>query len=111
MHLRQSIDSVGRTACLKLFLDDFQQSVKVYIPFDGLEELPEDAVQFEWSERSFTLDIRKEGDVLRRLRVPCLSEEISSATLARKGGRIVLSLRKKEEGTWTELRQRGSSTF
>jgi len=85
---------------------DFTKSVKVYVPLEGAEDLAEDAVVVESTDKSAHLTIHApSGDLV--LNLAKLSDKISSASVKRKPGKVVLVLKKAEEFKWYELLKKG----
>lgn len=93
---------------------DGTKAVSVFVDFEGLEALPEDAVQVTSGPQSFELTITKAAAgtaaaaEVHVLKLGPLSEEITGVTVKRKPASLVLRLAKKDTTTtWFELLKGG----
>jgi hypothetical protein len=107
--------AVRRVAIGKYGWADGTKAVSVYVDFEGLESLPEDACQVTSDATSFELTITKSSEDGKQetrhvLKLGPLSDEITGATIKRKPASLVLRLAKKEVGTWFELVKGASSS-
>merc|ERR1719293_227976 len=72
---------------------------------DGLDDVAEDALSIENTDKSVTFTIASIGGKKRSLALNGLANEIDGAKLQRKPGKntVVLKLQKKEEKSWYKL--------
>jgi hypothetical protein len=83
--------------------EDQTSKVRVYVVFDGVGDLPDEKIKLDNDEDSFTLSIET-ADAKHVLKVNTY-EPITSAKLRKKPNKIVLTLTKENEFTWTSLRK------
>jgi hypothetical protein len=98
-----------RVAIEKYGWADGAKAVSVYVDYDGLEALPEDACQVTSDDTSFELTIAKRSadctaETRHTLKLGPLAHEITGVTVKRKPSSVVLRLAKKETSqAWPQL--------
>jgi len=86
----------------KYMLDDCDKKVKVHIPFDKMEDLPEDGIVCHFRDQSFDLRLYASDGAVYALNVAVLHDPIDKeeCKVLRKKSKIIVVL-KKGEGSYT----------
>lgn len=87
---------------------NFEKNVKVYVPWEGADGVPEDRVTLTSGDKSFCFTVAGSGgsgdSTDRVLDVPKLAEPITGAKLRVKPDKFVIVLAKKDTFTWYDLK-------
>ena len=90
------------------FLDDGMK-VKLYVDMEGVgEKCVSEDVSLEFTESSFCLVVRNYKPEPQCLSFGRLTAEISDASFRLKQDRIILTLKKAEEGEWHTINDKGA---
>merc|ERR1719264_1466665 len=86
---------------------DGKKKVDIYVELADIDAVKDDDLVVENAETSVKLTIKAIGSPAkcRVLNIGGLSEEITEVKLARKPGKVVLKLMKKEEKPWFKLQE------
>ena len=88
---------------------DEQKSVKLYITMEDVgEKCTEEDISLDFTESSFSLVVKNFKDVPQCLSFGRLTSAITNATYKKKRNRIIVTLKKREEGEWHTVNDKGS---
>ena len=85
--------------------EDQDKKVKIYVMFEGVGELSDDAVKLDFAENSFSLTVMGYKGENHKLTFATLFANIENATAKKKPNKFILTLFKTEENSWPCIAQ------